>query len=315
MKNAWIISRLDTQVKNQPIDIYFVLDIATDNILAFETVETELSQAQADMMLKVAKAKSCPDKIVIAKGDPAEPLVYKSAHKLRINFESCSALYLEEYLIPIRQSFGEYVFSPSSLLYSNNATTSDIEDARLMIPDSYDFCSCASGKKYKFCCKAIFCEIMEAMVAAEEGKFEEAIKWINKAKSIVGETAEVLCRESLIYGFFDAEQSYSLLEKCLVIYPNHPRANYLRGINLKQQGDLPGAINAYKTAIANYPETDHYHLNEVHNNLGSAFYGMGDLVNARISWEKAVLFMPKDDMARQNLTEFIYKEGKTIKVD
>jgi len=315
MKNAWLIARVDTQIKNQPVDIYFVLDIATGNILAFEIVENELLQTQADMLLKIAKTRGFTDKVVIAKGDPAEPLLYRSAKKSCINFESRYALDLEEFIIPIKQSFREYFFSSSSLFCSDNTNTVDIENARRMIPDSYDLCSCASGKKYKFCCKAIFREITEAMVAAEEGDLEEALKWINKAKSIVGETAEVLCRESVVYSFFDTEQSHSFLEKCLAVNPNHPRAYYLRGIDLKQQGDILGAVNAYKTAIANYPETDHYHLNEVYNNLGTTFYAMGDLVNARISWEKAVLFMPTDDMARKNLVEFIYKEARTINLD
>ena len=170
-----------------------------------------------------------------------------------------------------------------------------------MLPDSYDFCSCASGKKYKYCCKAILREITEAMVAAEDGNLKEALDWINKAKKIVGETAEVLCRESVVYSFFDMEKSNFLLGKSLELNPKHPRAHYLCGINFTQQGDNSSAINEYKIAIANYPETDHYHLNEAYNNLGTAFYAVGDLVNARIAWEKVVLFVPADDMARKNL--------------
>ncbi len=312
MKNAWIVSRLDTQINNQPVDIYFVLDVANGNILSFETVETELSQAQADMLLKIAKTKCSPEKIIIAKGDPAELLVHHSANKLRIAFETSSVLELEEFIIPIKRSFGEYFFSPSSLGCSDTTDTAEEESAKQMLPDSYDLCSCASGKKYKFCCKVILREITEAMVAAEEGNLEEALNWIDKARKVVGETAEVLCRESIVYSFFGMEKSKLLLEKCLALNPNHPRAHYLRGIDFKQQGDNLGAISEYKFAIANYPETDHYHLNEVYNNLGTAYYAIGDLINARISWEKAVLFMPTDDMARRNLTEFIYETDKRL---
>jgi tetratricopeptide (TPR) repeat protein len=264
MKNAWIVSRLDTQIKNQPVDIYFVLDVANGNILSFETVETELSQVQADMLLKVAKTKSSPEKVIIAKGDPAELLVHYSAKKLRIDFKTSSVLELEEFIIPIKRSFGEYFFSPSSLGCSNNNTdTAEEESARRMLPDSYDLCSCASGKKYKFCCKAILREITEAMVAAEEGNLEGALNWIDKARKVVGETAEVLCRESIVYSFFGMEKSKLLLEKCLALNPKHPRAHYLCGIDFKLQGDNLSAINEYKIAIANYPETDHYHLNFV----------------------------------------------------
>ena len=41
------------------------------------------------------------------------------------------------------------------------------ECAKKMIPDSYDLCPCASGKKYKFCCKKIFVEIMECLIYIE----------------------------------------------------------------------------------------------------------------------------------------------------
>lgn len=119
----------------------------------------------------------------------------------------------------------------------------------------YAFCSCASGKKYKFCCKKIFREIMEAMVAAEEGKKSEALQWIAKAKEVAGDTAEVLCREAIVYSFFEPDKAKEILAECLLINPNHPRAHYLRGIDLKEQGDLEGARTAYETAIKNYPPT------------------------------------------------------------
>jgi hypothetical protein len=33
---------------------------------------------------------------------------------------------------------------------------------------------------------------------------------------------------------------------------------------------------------------------------------MGDLVKAKIAWEKALLFLPSDKTARDNLAYFIY---------
>lgn len=126
MKNSWIVFRLDAKIKSQPIDIYFVLDVATGKVLSFETVQTELSQTQADMLLRIAKTKSTLEKIIITKGDPAELLVCLSANKLRINFETRSVLELEEFIIPVRRSFCEYLFSPSSLVGSDNASTGTV---------------------------------------------------------------------------------------------------------------------------------------------------------------------------------------------
>ena len=89
--------------------------------------------------------------------------------------------------------------------------------------------------------------------------------------------------------------------------PRHPRANYLRGIDLKEQGDVAGAIEAYKKAIDNYPPTDRYHLNEAWNNLGIAYFHHDDFVKAKDAWETALAYIPEDPTPRENLREFIYE--------
>jgi tetratricopeptide (TPR) repeat protein len=105
----------------------------------------------------------------------------------------------------------------------------------------------------------------------------------------------------------DRQKSDAILDKCLLVNSKHPRAHYVRAIALKGDGDIIGAIKYYETAIANYPPSDHFHLNEVYNNLGSAFYGIGDIDKAKASWEIALLHLPSDNMVRKNLEEFIYK--------
>jgi hypothetical protein len=94
------------------------------------------------------------------------------------------------------------------------------------------------------------------MTAAEDGNLDEALEWMDKAKSKVGETAEILCRYAIVYTFFDMVKADEYLDKCLLAAPHHPRANYVRGIDLKGKCDLKGAIEAYRTAIKNYPPTD-----------------------------------------------------------
>jgi hypothetical protein len=310
-QDAWLVFRLDTQIKDQPVDIYMIMDLPSTLILTLATVETELSQKQADQLLKEAKMKNnkIPRRLILATGDPAESVLRKSAKSLHIGFDSVPSPYLEDLTAPFKEEFGKEFFSPSAFGYAylkEGVDELDRESLKHMVPDSYDSCHCASGKKYKFCCKRIFGEMMESMVAAEDGNYLEALKWIDKAKSVVGETAEVLCREAIVYSYFDFEKSEEILKQCLSVNPHHPRAHYIRGLTLKEQGDLQGAIKAYKIAIANYPESDHFHLNETYNNLGTTFYAMGDLTGAKIAWEKALLFLPSDKTARDNLSYFIY---------
>jgi len=314
---AWLIFRIDSQVQAEPIDIYMLMDLPSGNIMSHEIVVSVLSQKQADTLLKQGKQKkaSTPKRLLLAIGDPAEKFLRKSAKSLSMTLELVPASYLNDIVAPIKQSFGEHFYSPSSLGYANLKESTDEldrESAKCMIPDSYDPCSCASGKKYKFCCKKIFLEIMEAMVATEEGNIAKAIEWMTKAKAIVGETAEVLCREAIVYSFFDPEKSADMLKKCLTVNPLHPRAHYLRGLMLKEQGDFQAAVEAYETAIANYPLSDQYHLNEAYNNLGTAFYSMGDYPKAKSAWERALLCLPSDKTAQRNLAEFIYSGKSSV---
>ena len=312
--DAWVICRVDSQVQAMPIDIYMVIDLPSGDILSFHIVETTPTQIEIEKLIKEASIKkgSLPRRLIIAKNDPAELLLETAAKNKKLNFEAIPAMYLEALTTPIKKSFAEHFFSPSGSHHVTQPDHStdewDIKAAQQMIPDSYDPCPCASGKKYKFCCKAVFQEIMEAMVAAEEGKLSEALGWINKAKKIAGETAEILCREAIVYSFFDMKKSEEIVDQCLSMNPNHPRANYIRGITYKSIGNYSAAMKSYETAIANYPPSDHFHLNEVYNNLGGIFYALGDLDKAKTAWEKAVLYSPYDKVARENLADFIYKK-------
>lgn len=308
---AWLVFRLDSEIADGPIDFYMVMDLPSGDIVTFETTETVLTQSQANKLFKEAKIKSdnLPDRIIIASGDPAESFIRKATDKLGLAFETIASVYLEDLTAPIKQSFGEDFYSPSSIGYSHareEADELDRECLKKMIPDSYDPCPCASGKKYKFCCKKIFAEIMEAMIAAEEGDYTTALKWIDKAKSVAGETAEVICRESIVYSYFDGKKCNELLAQCLSINPNHPRAHYLLGLMMKESGDLEGAVIEYQTAIRHYPPSDVFHLNEAYNNLGSAFYEGGKIEEAKSAWEQALLYLPSDKTTRRNLAEFIH---------
>jgi len=305
---AWIIFRLDARVANEYLDIYITMHLPSEFILGHDIVERDMSQQQSDRLFKqCASHGRLPLRVLLASGDPAESFFRNSAAAYSMKLEMHPAPYLENLISTVKKEFGENFFSPSTIGHApSDASEDDIETLKKFIPDSYDQCPCVSGKKYKFCCKKIITEITFAMVAAEDGNQAEALHWIEKAKELVGESAEVLCREAIVYSFFDIEKSRNLLRKCLMLNPHHPRAHYIRAIDLKEQGDIHGAIAAYKTAIKHYPDSDHFHLNEAYNNLGTALHALDDLVGAKEAWEKALLYIPSDKMTQQNLRDFIY---------
>lgn len=309
--DAWLIFRLDCQVQSQSVDIYMLMDLPSGMILTHEIASDLLSAEQATGLFQQGKVKKgrLPKRILLSKGDPADMVIRQAADALRIVLETPPASYLEDLIAPVKESYGNEIFSPSTIGYAalkDNIDESDRDSARQFVPDSYDFCSCASGRKFKFCCKPIFREIVGAMATAEEGKRAEALDYIAQAKKIVGETAEVLCREAVVHSFFDLKKAEQILEKCLSVNPNHPRAHYMRGIFLRDRGDPKGSAASYEKAIENYPKTDRYHLNEAYNNLGTAHYSMRNYQGAKAAWEQALLLLPSDKMVRQNLIEFIY---------
>jgi tetratricopeptide (TPR) repeat protein len=310
---AWCVARMDTQVKDKPVDIYLLMDLPSGLVLAHEAVDDPNGATSVHVKSLFSQARvqrSSPKRLLIAKGEPAIRHFEKEATLYGMATEEVPGPYLEPLLAPLKESFGQHFYSTSSLPYAGLedwADEDDKESARHFVPDSYDPCPCASGKKFKFCCKPGFGEIMAAMAAAQRGFQNAAIQHISRAKQILGETAEVLARESVVQTYVDPKKAMETLDRALKVNSLHPRANYMRGIDCKLRGDLDGAIAAYQIAISNYPKTDRYHLNEAYNNLGTAFFEKGETVLAKSAWEQALVLLPSDKMVRQNLLEFIYE--------
>lgn len=294
------------------MDVYMTMNLPSGKLISVQIVDTDYIQAQhAESLLHEARTKagSWPESMIIRKGDPAEVLLAQTCAQHQLELKCLPESYLEDLLTPVKQSYSQQVFSPSSVAYSPSTDPDDeieLENARHMIPDAYDPCWCASGKKFKFCCKPIFREIIGAMASAEEGDLAKALEYISAAKQTQGETAEVLCRESIVMSIFGRKEAETLLDRALAVNPDHPRANYIRGLNLKESGNYKAAVDAYERAIKNYPVTDRYHLNESYNNLGTAFYCLGEFQKAKDAWEKGLIMLPHDQTVRKNLIGCIY---------
>ena len=219
------------------------------------------------------------------------------------SLEVVPTTYLEDIVRPIQESYDAFRTKGAPSAQRNS---SEQQQARSLVPDSYDPCSCASGKKFKFCCKPVFHEIIEAMCAFEEGRPREAIQWLDKAKGKVGETAELLCRYAIIYSRDSDERFHEYLQRALEKNPKHPRAHYLLGLDHSEHERLKDAAAAYERAIAGYPSTDKFHLNETWNNLANVYYRDGRIQQAKGAWEKALTYAPRDEVTRRNLRHCIY---------
>jgi tetratricopeptide (TPR) repeat protein len=307
---AWLVFRLQSfmQVKGKPADVYILIDLASGFVFGHIIVMGELPDViEVYRLMKDAytKMNAWPEMLFCMSNDPVEELFRNYAAEKNIPFRTEPLDSFNEITAPVKQAFNGLSRSdaPEDTLDSEE----ERETALSSIPDSYDFCPCASGLKYKFCCKKIFHEIMEAIVDAEEGRYADSLEWMKKAEKNVGRTPEILCRYAIIYSYFDKPAFYEYLEKCLALFPKHPRANYVKGLDQKNNGDYKGAVTSYTTAIKNYSPTDKYHLNEVWNNLGSAYFEMKKYADAKASWEKAHEYLPRDKMSLKNLRYMIYE--------
>jgi hypothetical protein len=308
MDGQWVVARTDAMIKTSPVDIYAILEAPSLHVHGFEMVTGEsMSTKAAEGLLRngFQSKTSWPPRLTVPKGDPCGAVIGQVAQSLGIQVEEMPLPEIAAYAAPFLEDFAKEGFGVSPVP-DHNARSDEGESATAMIPDSYDLCPCASGSKYKFCCKKIFREIVQAMAAAEEGKYHQALQWMKEAEKIAGLSAEVLCRLAIVYRYFDKGQSDSYLQQCLQKNPQHPRAHYLMGIEHMQQRRIAAAIEEYKKAIENYPKTDRFHLNETWNNLGTAYFEARHYEGAKEAWQTAIMLMPSDEVAVRNLLEFIY---------
>jgi tetratricopeptide (TPR) repeat protein len=312
-QGQWLVFRTDTQVQSNSVDIYVMLQIPTLYAYGFFLVQGERPKEKEVRELLNSGFKKdgrWARKLTLPKDDPAEKMFREIAEPNGVKVETQPGARLEPFAAPFKEDFARTTFSPAGMFseanFKDDIPEEDKESAKASIPDSYDPCPCASGKKYKFCCKKIFREVIMAMCASEEGRPQEALTWMAKAQSVAGESAEVLCRYGIIYSRFDKKKAEEYFEKCLRQFPEYPRAHYIRGIDLKEKGDTEGALASYHKAIERYLPTDRYHLNEVWNNVGTIHFDRDEYEEAKTAWEKALVYLPSDGLVKRNLIEFIY---------
>ncbi len=306
---AWILHREEVEtIQDGSCNIYVLMDAYTGYCFGQEICVDLPTSSKIMALLKVAQsqAKTWPLKMLVLKKDPFAETFEAICKGLKIPFEEMTAKELQPYVKPFKDSFRQFKKGTPTDDTLDDLSTIEQQELEAFIPESYSPCPCASGKKFKFCCQKIFKDITFAMSAAQEGHLEDALKFMKLAEEKVGRTAEVVCRTAICWSFYDLNKSRLLLAEALEINPNHPRANYVCGIEAKAADDFEQAVAFYQTAIENYPPDDKFHLNETYNNLGTAFYELKKYKEAKESWEKALVLWPTDRMVIQNLFEFIY---------
>ncbi len=307
--DAWILHREELEtVQDGSCDIYVLLDAYSAFAFGQEISRELPDPSRIAGLLKAANAKAgrWPRKILILKKDPYVENLRTICEDFGVKLSEMTTRELDPFLRPFRDAFQQFKRGAPGP-EQDGLSIEEQEELEAFVPESYDPCPCASGKKFKFCCQKIFKDITFAMCAAEEGRLDEALHYMKIAEEKVGRTAEVVCRIAICWSFFDEKKSKELLREAVSVNPLHPRLNYILGIDSVSAGKYYDAIKYYRTAIENYPEGDKFHLNETYNNLGTAYFQLKKYKDAKEAWERALVLWPSDRMVKQNLFEFIYE--------
>ena len=86
------------------------------------------------------------------------------------------------------------------------------------------------------------------------------------------------------------------LDALLATRPREPRARFLKGVVLTEQGNTDAAMVVFRALIEDYPE-----LPEPYNNLAVILAQRGEFESARIQLETAVRTAPEWSVAHENL--------------
>ena len=305
--DAWILHREDIDtIQDGSCNIFVLLDAVSGFCFGQEISIDLLEPSLISNILEGAHKQTghWPKQILIMKSDPLVETLRGICEDMNVAFNSLPKKDLKQYVQPFTVAIQEAMGG----LPAEELSEIEQEEIEMFIPETYGPCPCASGKKFKFCCQKAFKDITFAMCAAEEERnVKDALMFMGEAEKKVGRTAEIVCRYAICWSFFDRGKSLEYLAEAIAINPNHPRANYILGIEAKQDQNYDEAITYYKKAIDNYPKDDKYHLNETYNNLGSACYSCGQFADAKEAWERALVLFPSDPMVRDNLIECIYE--------
>jgi Tfp pilus assembly protein PilF len=306
--DMWIIHREEIEtIKDGNCDVYVLLDAVTKHCVGMLTSRELPSSLEVIELIRGATRKyvATPKSIAILKSDPLAEVVVAISKGLNVTPEVLTSKEISPLVEEFVKSFrGLKTGKDPSTMEKESISKDEIQ---AFTPQTYGPCPCASGEKYKFCCQKIFKHIANAMVEAECGSLNKALASMKEAEDKVGPTAEVLCRYGICWSFFDRSKSDEYFKRSQATNPNHPRTNYILGIEAREKRNFEEAIRYYQKAISNYPTEDKYHLNETYNNLGTAFYELGNYKDSKDAWEKALVLLPSDRVVIGNLIECIYE--------
>jgi tetratricopeptide (TPR) repeat protein len=100
----------------------------------------------------------------------------------------------------------------------------------------------------------------------------------------------------------EREQALLQVDKLLASNPKDPKARFLKGVILTEQGDAKAAVDVFERLTQDYPA-----LPEPYNNLAVIYASQGHYDQARVALEKSIRTHPSYATAYENLSDVYAK--------
>ncbi len=166
-------------------------------------------------------------------------------------------------------------------------------------PAPHEPCPCRSGGAYRRCCARIAPLVERAMRLCGAGKYAEALGVLEESES---DSVELLGRRATVLRLLGQNERFDeLIGEALSRNPEYPRGLYLRAVSSMERNDWGAAALDLRKCESLLPPADHERRAEALTNLGVCLFNAGDIPGARDAWGTALRCRPDDDLARLNL--------------
>lgn len=110
----------------------------------------------------------------------------------------------------------------------------------------------------------------------------------------------------------DYRDEFTIWNKTVAICPLNPVSQNNLGVALSELGRFQEAIEHYRQSLTMHPNPVE---SDAHNNLGSAWFNLGDLAKAKREFRAALKIDPRDAKAHSNLAFALATQGDYGKAD
>ena len=177
--------------------------------------------------------------------------------------------------------------------------------------DPYASCPCGSGKKFRFCCQAIYPAIERAFSQFRGGQQEAALRTIDAAAASNPGHPEILIRKAMM---LDAagrrEDAEKALDDALAKAANFGPAHFMRARWRHQEGEFPGAAILARKAADGYALEAKEHLADVHAFLFEIEMQLNRPLAARAALRMAMRLAPQEATLKEAFESTFGENGR-----